>query len=194
MTLHERRKAMARWLGRVVVGGVVLMLLGAGVPRALAGQRFFTEAGVGAGLMCDIDLPGDRLWGATLTGQLARQLWKEPARVDLRLEGVVTRYWGKDGAWLGGATVGLRLYNRPQAPAVFAEAAIGPSWNNLDIEEIGSSFNFLSFGGIGLRLEMDEQQMLDIALRVRHISNAGMTERNHGLTSVWVVVSWGWGL
>ncbi|MCA1988352.1 MAG: acyloxyacyl hydrolase [Desulfarculus sp.] len=123
----------------------------------------------GAGLLCHWDRP---LW----TGR-----WY---RLDLRLEfsaGGMNNY--ADGLELG-LVPGLRTYFYPGGSwQPFLEAGVGPSYNTMDIPELGTGFNFLSYGGLGLRLRLTAATGLEIGYRLRHVSNAGLDDHNHGVTS-----------
>ncbi len=102
--------------------------------------------------------------------------WTSAWRVDGRYWDYGQRGWRCPGAapasLLGSA--GLRPY---------LEAGIGPSYNSLNIKEMGTGFNFLSFGGAGVRYLLGGGRSLELGYRLRHISNAGLDESNHGVTA-----------
>jgi hypothetical protein len=161
-------------------------LLGPGGLQALE----FTEVGVGLFAHSDIDIQGGNLAGLGLCVGTAAPLWEPAAtgrgwRLDLRLEAEAVGFWNYATGMELSLLPGLRLY----APALtrqeirpFLEGGLGPSWNNLRIHELGSGFNFLSYGGLGLRLPLRGCK-LDLGYRLRHISNGGLDENNHGVTS-----------
>lgn len=132
-----------------------------------------------------IDIDRRPLRGAGLVSHWDRLLWASPwCRLDLRLElsaGGMSNY--ADGLELG-LVPGLRTYFNPDGHLrPFLEAGIGPSYNTMDISELGTGFNFLSYGGVGLRLRLTAATGLEVGYRLRHVSNAGLDDHNHGVTS-----------
>jgi lipid A 3-O-deacylase len=65
----------------------------------------------------------------------------------------------------------------------YLEGGGGPLWTNFDgrIREQGSDFNFLVWGGTGVRYELTPQWALAVGIRFGHISNAGTESPNSGL-------------
>lgn len=132
-----------------------------------------------------IDIDRRDLRGAGLLCHWDRPLWTNHwCRLDLRLEfsaGGMNNY--ADGLELG-LVPGLRTYFYPDDSwQPFLEAGVGPSYNTMDIPELGTGFNFLSYGGLGLRLRLTAATGLEVGYRLRHVSNAGLDDHNHGVTS-----------
>lgn len=132
----------------------------------------------------DMGIAQARLYRTGLIAHLAGPLWHGPgARLDLRLEAHAGWFSDYDRGWEAALTGGARLYlGCPCRAAFYLEAGIGPSYNSLEIVEMGLGFNFLSYGGLGVRLAGDDRLSWEIGYRVRHISNAGLHQRNHGVT------------
>lgn len=153
---------------------------------ALARAWDFTEWGLGAWAHSDIDIKGGNLQGLGVSLNVAGLIWSEAEfRLDFRLEGGVAKFWNYASGLEASLVPGLRLYFPALGPwpaRPFLEGGLGPSWDHLVIEELGSELNFLSFGGLGLRLPMAGWH-LELGYRLRHISNGGLEERNHGVTS-----------
>ncbi len=133
----------------------------------------------------DMDVAPGRLSRVGVIGHAAGPLWQgRHARLELRLE--LHAGWFSDyhRGWESAATGGLRLrLGCACAGSFYLEAGIGPSYNSLAIAELGTRFNFLSYAGLGVRLPWTESLAWEIGYRVRHLSNAGLHPRNHGVTS-----------
>jgi hypothetical protein len=170
---------------------VCLMVLALWLARPAAAPALeFKEIGVGMFVHSDLDIQGGNLEGLGLSLGAAAPLWSslEEGRgflLDLRLEAEASGFWNYATGMELSLLPGLRLYLPPLSwyeIRPFLEGGLGPSWNNLRIHELGSGFNFLSYGGLGLRLPLGGCK-LDLGYRLRHISNGGMDENNHGVTS-----------
>ena len=150
-----------------------------------AGQSPPWEAGFGYFYHQSFDISRHRLRGAGLMGhwdRLASQgsWWRLDLRLELLAGGMDDYGSGQEIALVPG----LRLYFNPLGHwRPYLEGGVGPSYNDLDIQELGTGFNFLSYGGFGLRLPLAAGTGLELGYRVRHLSNAGLDERNHGMTS-----------
>ena len=145
---------------------------------------FFKSWGVSAYINQDIDIDNGDLYSAGVLIHLAAPLMKEDGfRLDLRIEALVGSYWDYGSGVEVGLIPGLRAYLGSASLKPYLEGGIGPSYNGLDIEEVGTNFNFLSYGGVGLSYALSKGTCLEAGYRLRHISNAGASERNHGVTS-----------
>ncbi len=164
---------------------LILLLLTMALPARAGGLTdFFREWGLSTYVNRSLDLDRDDLYSAGLAVDLAAPLYQaEYARLDLRLEGQVGVFWGYGHSLEAAMLGGLRLYLTPWRLHPYLEAGIGPSLNGLNIEETSTSFNFLSYGGLGLRWSLGHGQSLELGYRLRHISNAGIKQPNHGVTS-----------
>ncbi len=92
-------------------------------------------------------------------------------------------YWDYDSGVEVALVPALRLFLGSAGLRPYLEAGIGPSYNSLNIKEMGTGFNFLSFGGAGVRYLLGGGRSLELGYRLRHISNAGLDESNHGVTA-----------
>lgn len=168
----------------ILLGALVLASLLAAHPAAAA---WYTpdEWGLTVYGNTDIDVDEGDLYSAGLMLGFAKALTAKDAsaRLDFRLEGQVGSFWDYGSGAELAILPGLRLYLGKYKLKPYLEGGIGPSYNFLDIEELGIGFNFLSYGGVGVRYELGEGMSLDLGYRLRHISNAGMSDRNHGVTS-----------
>ena len=171
-----------------------LLLLALALPaRAGEALGFFTEWGMTLYAHQSLDTDRDELYSAGMGANLAASLYRlQHARLDLRLEGQVGPFWhsghGLEAAVLGG----LRAYLTTCRLQPYLEAGLGPSLNSLNIPETSISFNFLSYGGLGLRWYLGKNQCLELGYRLRHISNGGIKEPNHGVTSHQLQVGLSW--
>ena len=174
---------MSKLLPKIVVACLLGLLLS--LPASVHAFGF-QEWGISVSGQTDIDINSGTVNGLGVSLNTAAPLMKgDGLRLDFRLEGSVTFFSDYANGMEVALVPGLRLYltGLGQGKVTpFFEAGVGPSYNNLDIPELGMHFNFLSYGGLGLRLPLSGCN-LDVGYRVRHISNAGMDENNHGLTS-----------
>jgi hypothetical protein len=185
-----RLLASARVLAMVLAMALAMTLAMTLVLPPASPALEFREMGVGIFVHSDIDIKGGNLGGMGLTLGTAAPLWNSAGpshdfRLDLRLEAEAAGFWNYATGMEVSLLPGLRFYLPPLGRLEvrpFLEGGLGPSWNNLHIHELGSGFNFLSYGGLGLRLPLGRCS-LDLDYRLRHISNAGLDENNHGVTS-----------
>ncbi len=162
---------------------VALLLMAMAVP-ASAGDLGFKEWGLTAFGSQDLDIDGGDLNEAGVFAHIAMPLVDNSSlRLDFRLEGLLGGFWDYGSGVEVAIIPALRLYLGKMKLQPYIEGGIGPSYNSLDIQELGIGFNFLSYGGVGLRIPLQDNVSLDIGYRLRHISNAGLDERNHGVTS-----------
>ena len=154
---------------------------------ATAWQIEIKEVGGGAQYTTDFSLHRHNLQSTGALAYLATPLWQNASlRLEGRLEGQVCKFWNYSSGMEMALTPALRLYlqgGSPCAPTLYGEVGVGPSYNTLRINELGESFNFLSFAGLGLRLPLWNAMSLDLGYRIRHISNAGMDDANAGVSS-----------
>jgi hypothetical protein len=131
----------------------------------------------------DLDAGGD-LYGAGVVAGLAAPLqsWKG-ARLDFRLEAKAGGFWDRDSGAQLAVLPGLRLYFGENVRP-YLEGGIGPSLDTLDIEELGTGFNFLSYGGVGVLIPLERGKSLVLGYRLQHLSNAGLdADNNSGVNS-----------
>lgn len=179
----KRRRRLGPYVAVLALLGLALIFS----APAWAWWPDFQEWGMGFHAQRSIDVKGGNLGALGLNLQTSAPLYASGDwRLDLRLEMNVGGFWnyaqGTELAFSGG----LRQYF-PRFPhhdlAPFLEAGIGPSWEDLHIPEIGCRLNFLSFGGLGARYGLNSRTSLELGYRLRHISNGGLDEQNHGVTS-----------
>lgn len=162
---------------------LALLIFIAATPVSAEGMRF-QEWGLTAfgNLSMDVDR-GDLYQGGVLVHLAMPLIDNHSVRLDFRLEGLLGVFCDYDRGMEMAILPGLRLYLGKAAIIPYVEGGVGPSYNNLDIEELGMSFNFLSFSGVGLRFPLQNNLSIEVGYRLRHISNAGLDDRNHGVTS-----------
>lgn len=166
---------------------LLLAALAAALMFAAPGQaqaKFFQEWGLTAFGNQSMDIDNGTLSEAGVIFHVAAPLVdNKDLRLDFRLEGLLGTFWDHGSGVEVGVIPGLRLYVGKAKVQPYLEAGIGPSYNSLDIQELGIGFNFLSYGGVGLRFPLGDKTTLELGYRLRHISNAGLDDRNHGVTS-----------
>ncbi len=170
---------------------LVLALLAAAPATVRA--EYFEEVGVTAFGNVSMDIDGGALYEAGGLLTFGVPVYDETVRLDFRLEGLlgIFRDYG-EGVEVG-LIPGLRMYYGKWTLQPYIEGGIGPSYNSMDIHELGSGFNFMSYAGAGLRFPMQDNMNLELGYRLRHISNAGFDERNHGVTSSQIQFGISWG-
>ncbi|MCB2227512.1 MAG: acyloxyacyl hydrolase [Desulfarculaceae bacterium] len=168
---------------RLIMPLMVLLLVGLAVPAQADGLRF-QEWGLTAFGNLSMDIDNADLYEAGVIGHVAMPLVNNSdIRLDFRVEGLFGAFWDYGNGVEVGIIPALRLYVGKMAVQPYIEGGIGPSYNSLDIQELGIGFNFLSYGGVGLRFPLKNNMSLEVGYRLRHISNAGLDDRNHGVTS-----------
>lgn len=65
--------------------------------------------------------------------------------------------------------------------AMFIEGGAGPMYTTVETREQGTHFNFINYLGLGLAYGLDECLDIEMGVRYRHVSNAGMDSRNSGI-------------
>jgi opacity protein-like surface antigen len=172
---------------------LALLLCSTATP-ASAGVLGFNEWGLTAFGNKSMDADNGDLYEAGMFAHVAMPLMKrKDLRLDFRVEGQFGVFWDYDTGVDVAIVPALRLYfTCSDAFQPYAEAGVGPSYNTLDIDELGLGFNFLSFGGLGLRFPLGEAMSLDVGYRWRHISNAGLDDQNQGVSSNQLQVGLAW--
>ena len=163
---------------------LLTVLFLAAAPAPAADIPFFKSWGISTYINQDSDIGDGDLYSAGVLLHLAAPLFAQPGtRLDFRLEGLFGSFWDYGSGVEVGLIPGLRLYLGQGDIKPYLEGGIGPSYNSLNIKELGTNFNFLSYGGLGLSFALDKSTSLEAGYRLRHISNAGASERNHGVTA-----------
>ena len=154
------------------------------------------EWGGGAYYSTDFDISRGDLISTGALGFLATPLFQAPCmQLDLRLEASAANFWNYGSGLEVALVPSLRLYllnGAKHGPNLYAEVGVGPSYNSMHIPEQGQGFNFLSFGGLGLRFRLPQACSLDLGYRIRHISNAGMNDVNGGVSCHMFMVELAW--
>lgn len=182
----EIRVKTCRMLVWTVMAAVFLCAVPAVHPFTETGAAFFGHM--------DTDLEDKRLEGAGVQFLFASQLknW-DRVRMDFTLEMSEGLYGDYAEGFELCLVPGLRAHLRGLSVigiTPFIEAGLGLSYTNLDIDELGLPVNFRSFGGVGVRIPILRGWNLDLGCRLTHISNAGLDERNHGVSTVMPVIGW----
>lgn len=108
---------------------------------------------------------------------------------ELLFEGFAAEVFEGPGTVVGGVGVILR-YNfvRPHAVIVpYCQIGGGGALNDISRTEsqslVGADFEFTLQGSLGLRVLLNERCSLQVESGLLHLSNGGMTDRNHGLNA-----------
>ena len=162
------------------------------VAPAAAEQGFFKEIGMSVYANQSLDLDEDLNSAGVRLALIAPWIEGDTVKLDFRLEGQQGAFWGYDRGVEIALVPALRAYFKWWSLRPYVECGFGLSYQSLDIYELGTDFNFLSFAGLGLSLPLNDRLSLELGYRLRHISNAGLDERNHGVTSnqAQLEVSW----
>ena len=181
---------------RVLIAAILLALATAWPCPAVAWQIQIKEWGGGAQYSSDLSPRHHNLQSTGILTYLASPIWDGSSlRLEARLEGQVAKFWNYGTGVELALVPSLRLYlhsGHPRGPSLYGEAGVGPSYNTLNITELGLGFNFLSFAGLGLRLPLADAMSLDLGYRLRHISNAGLDDTNGGVSSHQFLLELGW--
>lgn len=169
---------------------VILVLLL--TSPAAAEQGFFKEIGMSIYANQSYDLNEDLKTAGVRLAFIAPWFRGETIDLDFRLEGQQGVFWGYDRGVEIAMVPALRAYFKCWALQPYVECGVGLSYQSLDIYELGTDFNFLSFAGLGLSLQLGDKFRLGLGYRLRHISNAGLDERNHGITANEAQLEFSW--
>ena len=65
--------------------------------------------------------------------------------------------------------------------SAYIMASVGPHWITLQTADQENGFIFADTAGVGVSLLVTEKASLDLGVRIRHLSNAGIAEPNGGI-------------
>ncbi|MBU0514056.1 MAG: acyloxyacyl hydrolase [Proteobacteria bacterium] len=121
--------------------------------------------------------------------------------IRLRIEGLVAGYQGdyyrrvlqadKSHSWIRSESISaVELGVVPSLVLSFGrgwfrpyfEAGVGVTYNGLDTATFAPGFNFRSHAGLGVSFSLGKGARLMVGTRLSHVSNAGLSSRNVGLT------------
>jgi hypothetical protein len=103
------------------------------------------------------------------------------SRSEVLLEVPLLYFYEPEDAVGGGASITFRHHLRRGGKVIpFVQISTGVLGTNLDIRELGGSLQFLSHGGVGVRVRTGSRTALLITAEWAHISNAGITRPNTG--------------
>ena len=106
---------------------------------------------------------------------------------ELLFEALASQVFAGPGRTIDGASVLFRFnFVHPQAWLVpYCQLGVGGAYNDISHAEsqalLGSEFQVLLQGDLGVRVLLNERTSLMLESGLLHLSNAGSTERNHGL-------------
>ena len=181
------KKMMARWVGILVVVGLVV-IPGFSWAEDDAGvlNKGTREFGIGSGYANSFSsnsniemIPLDIHYGVVLTNPMGPSLLNG----NLEILGEVTYDYVDDHGDFGVGLSGLIRYNFLWSDCFkpFLEAGIGVYHTDINMEGFPNDFNFLSQGGVGFNLFMSPNVALQADFRIQHLSNASFYEHNSGL-------------
>ncbi|MEO6741773.1 MAG: acyloxyacyl hydrolase [Chthoniobacteraceae bacterium] len=104
---------------------------------------------------------------------------------------------GPGGVIIGGTLIFRYNFIQPSSRWIpYVQAGIGAVYNDIYRQHpqrvIGQSVEFTVQGEIGLRYQLNPHTALYAEAGYRHISNAGLADRNYGLNSLAVQVGMSW--
>ncbi len=157
-------------------------------PQALAWPPRPQSGGFAFSNGADVDLEHGR--DLRSLGLMMDVQWRafdfEEWNIDLRAE-LQTNGWYNETVGMEAAMVAVLRGNIPlDGITPYLELGSGPALEALGVPEQGTWLNFLNFVGAGLGINLDDGAWLECGLRLRHISNAGLDERNYGINSIQV--------
>jgi len=83
-----------------------------------------------------------------------------------------------------GIGIGLKyMHHIVERFAVYAMASVGPHWITLQTRNQTNGFIFSDMAGVGGSIFITDRSALNLELRVRHLSNAGLEKPNGGIDS-----------
>ncbi len=99
------------------------------------------------------------------------------------------------GGYLFGDTLMFRVTGNSKRPFVpFFNVSSGPLHTNLDenAPELGGHVQFISQGGVGIQRRLDLKHSVVLEYRYFHMSNAGLTQPNHGFNGSMLSIGMRW--
>lgn len=172
--------------GKKLVPVLLMLTLMLVCPQAHAWSPRMQSAGFALANGADVDLPHSR--DLRLMGLMVDCQWRffdfKKWNIDLRAE-LQMNGWYNDIVGMETALAAVLRANVPlDGVTPYFELGSGPALEAFNVPEQGTWFNFLNFVGVGLDINLDEDSWLELGLRLRHISNAGLDEKNSGINSL----------
>lgn len=167
---------------------IVIFVISFGAIPAAAWQFKPVSAGVALSNGADVDLESGRdlrSLGMALGCQwrvLDFDAWNIDFRAEFQMNG-----WYNETVGMETIVAAIARANMPLGKFTpYAEAGTGPALEAVNLPEQGTWFNFYNFVGLGLDFDLGEGSLVELGVRLRHISNAGLDERNNGINTIQV--------
>jgi hypothetical protein len=169
----------------------VLLLAGSAfsiwTPRVAAGgDRLVFGLQTGYGLENGIPSNISHIKMLYAQPQIGVMIWDSPEsrlpikRFEIVSEGIVGGALHPGGHLLGDTLMFRVAGNSTRRWIPFFNVSSGPLHTNLKAQELGGHVQFLSQGGAGIQRRLTPQQSIVLEYRYFHMSNAGLTQPNHG--------------
>ena len=180
---------MASMIKRVLVLSLFLLLI---CSQAYAWPPKPQSGGAALANSADVDLPDSR--DLRSIGLMLNVQWRffdfDSWNIDVRGEFQMSG-WYNETVGMEATLAAVARANMPlEGITPYAELGTGPALEAFDLPEQGTWFNFLNFVGVGLDISLDDGSWLEVGLRLRHISNANIDERNYGVNSIQVHIGY----
>ena len=132
--------------------------------------------------------------------QIGVVIWDSPEsrlpikRFEIVSEGIVGGVLHPGGYLLGNTLMFRVAGNSMKRWIPFFNVSSGPLHTNLDEKapELGGHVQFLSQGGAGIQRRLTPQQSMVVEYRYFHMSNAGLTQPNHGFNGSMLSIGMRW--
>ena len=181
-----------------LLAGCVLSLSMTGA--AAAGQRLVFGLQAAYGLENGIPRNISHITMLYAQPQLGVVIWDSPEsklpikRFEIVSEGIVGGALHPGGHLLGDTLMFRVAGNSMKRWIPFFNVSSGPLHTNLNEKapELGGHVQFLSQGGAGIQRRLTPQQSIVVEYRYFHMSNAGLTQPNHGFNGSMLSIGMRW--
>ncbi len=165
-------------------------------PLRLAGIEFFTGY-----VKSNTSLQGDKgVWRAApiavdfdfdlkkLISRKTNIVW--PGLVQLQVEPFFSYIYNPRANFEAGASVFLKIGFVPDTWIIqpYGKFGVGLDYMTLHTREQGTQFNFIDTISLGTHYVIKKNLALTVEYRLRHLSNAGIDERNSGINTHFALI------
>ncbi len=168
--------------------------------EASAAPRFVFGLQAGYGLENGIPRNISHIQMLYAQPQIGIVIWDSPEsrlpikRFEIVSEGIVGGALHPGGHLIGDTLMFRVTGNSRRRFVPFFNVSSGPVHTNLDEKapELGGHVQFISQGGVGIQRRLDVKHSVVVEYRYFHVSNAGLTQPNHGFNGSMLSIGMRW--
>lgn len=161
-------------------------------PKCLEGMEFYTGFGWGKLVRAKRNLniiPFIVDFDFNLKPLIQKLKLKPQQLVQFQLEPFLSGISSPEGGMETGLSFLFKMGVLPETAKFqpYIKAGVGMVYMSLHTNEQGTQFNFIDQGGIGMHYFFRKNIAFNLEGRIRHLSNAGIDQPNHGINSYFVL-------